>query len=81
MTGPRVLIVVQIVEELLTTAPSLSSQTVTESDASTYGVSVMEQEGVIQTRLESCSERSGRHVHVQACPLRKSKGKAWIALC
>ena len=66
---------IQIVEELLATAPSVSSQTV-ESEACTSDVDVMEQEGVIETRLESSSEQSRRHACVQARPQTKSKGKA-----
>ena len=72
---------IQIVEELLATAPSVSSQTVeSEACTCTSDVNVMEQEGVIESRLESSSERSRRHARVQARPQTKSKGKARIAL-
>ena len=72
------LIVLEIVEELLATAPSQASQT-SESDACASGVlSVMEQENVIQSGLESvtiCSGQTKRHARVQAHPQTKSKGK------
>lgn len=74
------LIVVQIVEELLAAAPSQASQT-SESDACASGVSVMEQENVIQSGLESvtiCSGQTKRHARVQARPQTKSKGKPCV---
>lgn len=67
------LIVLQIVEELLATAPSQASQT-SESDACASGVSVMEQENVIQS-VTICSGQTKRHARVQARPQTKSKGK------
>ena len=70
------LIVLQIVEELLATAPS-QAQT-SESDACASGLSVMEHENVIQSGLESvtiCSGQTKRHARVQARPQTKSKGK------